>query len=250
MQCICRLYLAFGNARRTYFLHKHRFVRCRALAELLYEPLLIRAVRLGQPALRVKAEGAAVFVKVISTIATILVLPRFATPVPTSLRSIIVDEKAIALLAFGIGQASFGLTMLSVHLLHFITRYSLASTLDLYIPRPDRITTTEKKTKTVWLDGPTLSLCFAMSQQGILKHALTEADKFAVAKYATLEDQGGYALASNYGSLVARILFQPVEETARIVFSSELQSIDPDDTRRQILVKLRRVKCHKRRWKG
>ena len=38
-----------------------------------------------------------------------------------------------------------------------------------------------------------------MVKQSILKHLLTEGDKFAVAKLATLSDQGGYALASNYG---------------------------------------------------
>lgn len=188
-----------------------------AVAELLYEPLLVRAVRLGQPSLRVKAEGLAVFTKVLSTIATIVLFPRW-TSAPTFISKIVGDEKAVALLAFGIGQASFGLTMLFVHLWHFVSLFSLHSTLDLYIP---------KKDGEVWLDRPTLSLCSAMAQQGVLKHALTEADKFAVARYATLEDQGGYALASAYGSLVARIVFQPIEETARIVFSSELIPLDP-----------------------
>lgn len=209
-----------------------------ALSELAYEPLLIRAVRLDQPTLRVKAEGAAVFMKVLSTIATILALPLWSSA-PSSVRSIIEDEKAVALLAFGIGQASFGLTMLAVHLAHFVARYSVGATLQLYAPLPERIVHVDpksRKTKTeaVWLDRPTLSLCMAMAQQGILKHGLTEADKFAVAKYAPLEDQGGYALASNYGSLVARILFQPVEETARIVFSSELVALDADSTEQDV----------------
>lgn len=202
-----------------------------AMSELTYEPLLIRAVRLGQPALRVKAEGMAVFMKVVSTIAVILILPRWSSP-PTLFRSILMDEKAVVLLAFGIGQALFGLTMLAVHLAHFVTRFSIAATLDLYIPRAESTTNPDTpgrtRARTVWLDRPTLSLCGAMAQQGLLKHTLTEADKFAIAKYASLEDQGGYALASAYGSLIARILFQPVEETARIVFSSELVALDPE----------------------
>ncbi|SJX66199.1 related to nuclear division protein Rft1 [Sporisorium reilianum f. sp. reilianum] len=203
-----------------------------ALSELAYEPLLIRAVRLGHPALRVKAEGAAVFVKVISTIATIVVLPRWSAA-PLRIHRYLVDERAVALLAFGIGQAGFGLTMLSVHLGFFCSRYGVADTLDLYVPRRERVARTDtaakQQTQTVWFDRSTLSLCATMSQQGVLKHCLTEADKVAVARYATLEDQGGYALASNYGSLVARILFQPVEETSRIVFASELAALDPDE---------------------
>ncbi len=202
-----------------------------ALSELLYEPLLIRAVRLGHPALRVKAEGAAVFVKVISTIATIVLLPRWSTA-PMPLQRVLIDERAVALLAFGIGQASFGITMLAVHLAFFVTLYGLSDTLDLYIPRPESTTqtgtNTEAATKTTWFDSPILALCLEMSKQGTLKHTLTEADKIAVAKFSTLEDQGGYALASNYGSLLARILFQPVEETSRIIFSSDLIALDPE----------------------
>jgi len=34
-----------------------------------------------------------------------------------------------------------------------------------------------------------------------------------------LRDQGGYALAANYGSLIARIVFQPVEEVFRLYYS-------------------------------
>lgn len=202
-----------------------------ALSELLYEPLLIRAVRLGHPALRVKAEGAAVFVKVISTITTIVLLPRWSTA-PMLLQRVLTDERAVALLAFGIGQASFGITMLAVHLAFFVTLYGLSDTLDLYIPRPESTTqtgtNTEAATKTTWFDSPILALCLEMSKQGTLKHTLTEADKIAVAKFSTLEDQGGYALASNYGSLLARILFQPVEETSRIIFSSDLIALDPE----------------------
>lgn len=35
----------------------------------------------------------------------------------------------------------------------------------------------------------------------------------------TLREQGSYALASNYGGLVARIVFQPVEESSRNLFA-------------------------------
>lgn len=37
--------------------------------------------------------------------------------------------------------------------------------------------------------------------------------------WSALEDQGGYAIAVNYGSLVARIVFQPLEEICRVYFS-------------------------------
>ncbi|KAH8981677.1 hypothetical protein EDB86DRAFT_2931631, partial [Lactarius hatsudake] len=42
---------------------------------------------------------------------------------------------------------------------------------------------------------------------------LTEGDKLLISRLSPLADQGGYAIASNYGSLVARVVFQPIEES-------------------------------------
>jgi oligosaccharide translocation protein RFT1 len=58
-----------------------------------------------------------------------------------------------------------------------------------------------------------------MTGTSLLKHGLTEADKIALSlsSAATHYDQGVYAVINNYGSLVARMIFQPVEETARWV---------------------------------
>jgi oligosaccharide translocation protein RFT1 len=84
-----------------------------------------------------------------------------------------------------------------------------------------------------------------MTSQSIFKHILTEGDRFLVSKFSKLEDQGGYAVATNYGmhrlryefleyamlstlpgSLVARIFFQPIEESSRLFFSKLLSSKD------------------------
>lgn len=40
-----------------------------------------------------------------------------------------------------------------------------------------------------------------------------------IAAFASLQDQGAYGLASNYGGLIARIIFQPIEETSRNLFA-------------------------------
>ena len=66
-----------------------------------------------------------------------------------------------------------------------------------------------------------------MTGQSLVKHFLTEGDKFLVSRLSPLADQGGYAVAANYGSLVARIVFQPIEETARVFFSKTLSSTAP-----------------------
>lgn len=87
-----------------------------------------------------------------------------------------------------------------------------------------------------WVDGGHLRLARALAGQSLLKHVLTEGDKIVLAR-ATAPDRGGsgggggagqggslheqgvYAIASGYGSLAARLLFQPVEEAARLMFS-------------------------------
>jgi oligosaccharide translocation protein RFT1 len=75
-----------------------------------------------------------------------------------------------------------------------------------------------------------------MTLQSFLKHLLTEGDKLLLSWLSPLEDQAGYAVAVNYGppylklnlgvcqslytgSLVARIIFQPIEESLRLLFS-------------------------------
>ncbi|KAL4912131.1 Rft protein-domain-containing protein [Aspergillus aurantiobrunneus] len=60
--------------------------------------------------------------------------------------------------------------------------------------------------------------------QSVVKHLLTQGDSMILASMTSLQDQGIYSLASNYGSLLARILFQPIEESSRTVFSSLLST--------------------------
>lgn len=38
-----------------------------------------------------------------------------------------------------------------------------------------------------------------MTLQSIVKHLLTEGDKLAISQTSALSNQGGYAVASNYG---------------------------------------------------
>ncbi|OQD62379.1 hypothetical protein PENPOL_c012G00258 [Penicillium polonicum] len=58
--------------------------------------------------------------------------------------------------------------------------------------------------------------------QSLVKHLLTQGDTMMLAALSGLEDQGIYSLASNYGGLIARIIFQPLEESSRNLFSALL----------------------------
>ncbi|KAH9168476.1 Rft protein-domain-containing protein [Lactarius sanguifluus] len=54
-----------------------------------------------------------------------------------------------------------------------------------------------------------------MTAHSVVKHFLTEGDKLLISRLT---------IASNYGSLVARVVFQPIEETSRIFFPKSLSS--------------------------
>lgn len=56
--------------------------------------------------------------------------------------------------------------------------------------------------------------------QSAVKYVLTQGDSLIVTTISSLSDQGAYALASNYGGLVARMLFHPIEESSRSLFAN------------------------------
>lgn len=66
---------------------------------------------------------------------------------------------------------------------------------------------------------PLLNLSLSLYLQNGIKYILTQGDSLLIAALATLEDQGTYALSANYGGLIARMLFRPIEDSARNLFA-------------------------------
>jgi oligosaccharide translocation protein RFT1 len=71
-----------------------------------------------------------------------------------------------------------------------------------------------------------LALGASLFVQSIVKHVLTQGDVIVISYLATLHAQGIYALVSNYGGLIARLLLQPIEESSRNYFSKALSTLD------------------------
>lgn len=65
---------------------------------------------------------------------------------------------------------------------------------------------------------PLLNLGFSLYIQSAIKYLLTQGDVL-ISTLAPLEDQGMYALSANYGGLVARMLFRPIEDSSRNLFA-------------------------------
>ena len=76
-----------------------------------------------------------------------------------------------------------------------------------------------------YFSWPLLTLSGSFFTQGIVKHFLTEGDTFMIGTLASTRTQGMYALAANYGGLVARIILRPIEEDRRNYFGGLLSSL-------------------------
>lgn len=116
-------------------------------------------------------------------------------------------------LPFAVGQLSYAIVLSLVYLLK-ITPLRLQTNFSLFI-RPLPATSNLVLSR---FPLPILTLALNLYAQSIFKHILTTGDTILIAALTSLPSQGAYAVASNYGSLVARILFQPFEESSRSLF--------------------------------
>ncbi|TFK69820.1 Rft-1-domain-containing protein [Pluteus cervinus] len=163
-----------------------------AFIELFCEPMHNKAMAELQTIIRVKAEGLGITIKAMVTFGILLYDRRNS-------------GSSVALAAFAAGQLSYSITVLLVYVYHYGTSL-------LYLQRVG--------TGVLGLfDEQLLNLSFTMTSQSFVKHVLTEGDKLILSFLSPLQDQGGYAIAVNYGSLIARIVFQPIEETLRVYYA-------------------------------
>jgi len=65
----------------------------------------------------------------------------------------------------------------------------------------------------------TMKNVYTFSLQSVFKHLLTEGDRIVLTFVSGNYDQGIYAMSCNYGGVVSRMLFQPLEENARLHFA-------------------------------
>ncbi|KIY44731.1 Rft-1-domain-containing protein, partial [Fistulina hepatica ATCC 64428] len=189
--------------RQGYFTTAVAIYVIAALAELLCEPMHNLTMAELRTDIRVRAEGFAMTAK---TVTTFLVL--------------FYDARAerdgdLALIAFGAGQLCYSCALLLIYIPHYgvsLLRSTKPDSGSVFAP---------------YFDPALVRLATTMTSQSFMKHILTEGDKVILSVFSPLEDQGGYAVAVNYGSLLARIVFQPIEETLRVYFSKALSASDP-----------------------
>ncbi|OJD17854.1 hypothetical protein AJ78_02095 [Emergomyces pasteurianus Ep9510] len=166
--------------------------------ELLTEPCFAVVQHRMLYKMRASVETTAAVMKALSTCGTSIWAARHG--------------KDIGVLPFGVGQITYASTLLFAYFLT-VGSYSKRGGFSVF-PLP--ILSRENTNYFLnFFSIPILSLSINIYAQSVVKHILTQGDSMALAAFSTLEEQGLYALASNYGSLVARILFQPMEESSR-----------------------------------
>ena len=124
---------------------------------------------------------------------------------------------------FAIGQLSYAIVLNVVYLasIYPISSRQSFSVLIKPIPRPSPPMLLSR------FSASRLNLAANIYAQSIFKHILTTGDSLLIAALTSLESQGAYTLAANYGGLVARILFQPIEESSRSLFGRLLPQTRP-----------------------
>lgn len=94
----------------------------------------------------------------------------------------------LALVGFALGQLVYSLVMLAAYVVY----------LGFAPLQPKKISSSSGLLAHV--DQDTLHLSFTMTLQSLVKHVLTEGDKLVLSWFSPLRDQGGYAIAVNYGA--------------------------------------------------
>ncbi|KAF9099409.1 Oligosaccharide translocation protein rft1 [Mortierella sp. AD031] len=233
-----------------------------ALVELLAEPMFMVAQYKLWFKTRVSVEGTAVIVRCVLTCALTVYGARAAVT-GASHGAEESKKNTMGVLAFAIAQFVYGLLTLGGFLMAFwyksterrdLDRKRMAAaikkrdgvapeeqsnsgddeddTVSMSSLLPRKLTRTGKdgKIESFYFDKELLKLSKTLTAQSLLKHILTEGDKMMMASFTYERDQGVYAFVVNYGSLIARILFQPMEEMSRTLFSRLLSDIAPGST--------------------
>ncbi|KAL5348799.1 Oligosaccharide translocation protein rft1 [Pseudogymnoascus australis] len=191
--------------------------------ELLAEPCFVVVQQKSEYKTRAFAESIGALLRCVVTCASII----FASKTGLDL----------GVFPFALGQWTYGLSIL----LCYLWRVSAISAADKFslLARPIApryvdcgFQTTLLLTRTSsnetyfmsYFSKPLVTLGASLFVQGVVKHILTEGDVLLISYLASLSAQGIYALASNYGGLVARMVFQPIEESSRNYFGKLLYS--------------------------
>ncbi|KAJ9623947.1 Oligosaccharide translocation protein rft1 [Taxawa tesnikishii (nom. ined.)] len=198
---LAELYLRTEVPNVPFLVQSLKLYGVAALLELASEPAFVAAQQKMLYKVRASAEAAATVMKTLATCG----LAFWASK----------QGEDVGVLPFAIGQMAYAATLLLV----YAVRMALNATTERYSLLPTALSSTSEQHYLSLFSKPLLMLSLSLTVQSSIKYVLTQGDSLLVAALASLQDQGTYALSSNYGGLIARMLFQPIEEASRNLFA-------------------------------
>ncbi|RCK62941.1 Oligosaccharide translocation protein RFT1 [Candida viswanathii] len=165
---------------------------------------------------RSKFEGLAILVKCVVTFMAVMVVRKYAVSQDYF--------TGAAISGFALGQFSYSFTLFVCYFVSFKNEYSSKDvSYSLVQVKDDK--------EVYYFQPDILVLVRGFFVQMIFKQFLTEGDKLLISYLCTIEEQGVYAVIANYGSMVARLLFQPLEESTRLMFTKLLNGAGNDNSK-------------------
>ncbi|KNC75655.1 hypothetical protein SARC_11824 [Sphaeroforma arctica JP610] len=181
------------------------FFAIATLLELACEPMWIFCHAHFLVGGRVLVEGASLLVRCIVTVVLVVVVPEWGLNI------------------FGIAACVYA----SCLIVGWISYVRYQQSLTTHVPPLPVTTLAGLAPSTLTIDAETkkvVLLTFSFTKQSFLKQFLTEGERYVMTLFAVIDfgQQGVFDVVSNLGSLVARFLFQPIEESYYLFFTSIL----------------------------
>ena len=176
-----------------YFLRSLNIYAVATILELCHEPFFAIMQQNLSYSIRTAAEMQATLLRCVITCSTAIYAHT--------------QNHSIGVLPFALGQLSYSILLLLGYYIRL--RSQLPPLFQSTHSRPG-------------IPSALLKLTGTLYAQSLFKQLLTSGDSYLITLFTSLSSQGAYALASNYGGLLARVFFQPIEEASRTLLAQLL----------------------------
>lgn len=193
------------------------------IVELLSEPYFIVNQFLLNYGTRSSIESVAVTAGCVVNFVVIYAFEKKFFLLNIPIEELEVNKEGIAILAFAIGKCVHSVTLLIFYYFDYLKNFRNKNLFNLKLTKIHSISSSNSK-ESYYFQSDILAHWRKVYFQMCFKHLLTEGDKLVINSLCTVEEQGIYSLLSNYGSLITRLLFAPIEESLRL-FLTRLLSI-------------------------
>ncbi|KAH3887483.1 protein RFT1 homolog isoform X2 [Dreissena polymorpha] len=185
---------------------------------ILSRPLYILGQKCMFVKLKVVSQGIAELCKCVLTVILVLAFPHWG------------------LINFAVAQVVYGLVTSVVYYSYFVYYINRQVKKDEDFPLTSvREMFPTYRSDKAFVDSTQAWLTMSIFKQSFLKQLLTEGEKFVMTFFGVLSfaDQGVYDLVNNLGSMAARFVFQPMEESGYLFFSQLLVRGEPVTKQKQ-----------------